>query len=256
MKIGIIGLGFVGTAIKNAYDLANIEVVCKDPAKGYNCTIEEILDTTAIFICVPSPADSSGRCDTSILYSVLEEIEDYSGIIISKVTAPPDVYQDILVKHPNLVHVPEFLTARFANDDYLNGEFIIIGGNSPFIDSVESIIKLGQKQIKKEHFCKIEEAALIKYSINSFLATKVIFMNQLYNLCKESNVDYNSMSKGMHLDNRLGNSHYEVPGPDGLYGYGGACFPKDTNALKFYSEQLNVDLTILQSAINFNKNLR
>ena len=256
MKIGIIGLGFVGSAIKNAYNQHHIEVVCRDPYKGFNSSIDEIKRADGIFVSVPSPQHDDGSCDTSILESVLEELKDYQGVVISKVTAPPNAYGSLIKKYPNLIHAPEFLVASKANEDYLNGEFAIVGGNEDYRERALDIIKAGQRNLKNYKFCSIEEASLSKYTINCFLATKVIFMNQLKNIANESNADFDTITECIALDKRLGNSHFNVPGPDGLDGFGGACFPKDTAALRFYSNTIDKNFTLLETVIKINKEIR
>ena len=130
-KIGIIGLGFVGNAIYRSiepYSYGQGALVILDPAKGHNTSYEELYECEGIFVCVPSPMKADGSCDTSILESVLLNLKNYEGVIISKVTAPPDVYQRLNDQYPNLVHAPEFLTAANAVRDYANGTFAIIGG--------------------------------------------------------------------------------------------------------------------------------
>ena len=256
MKVGIIGLGFVGSALKNAYDLANIETICVDPLKGYHKSINEVKMADAIFVCVPSPQLPSGECDISILASVMASLKDYTGVVISKVTAPPLVYKNLISQYKNLVHAPEFLVAATAKEDYVNGQFSIVGGNAEYTAKAMTVIKFGQTKIQQEKLCSIEEASLTKYSINCFLATKVIFMNQLRQIADKSGVDYASLSESIQLDSRLGSSHFMVPGPDGLYGFGGACFPKDTSALSYYAKLLNTDFSLLDEAISINNKIR
>jgi UDPglucose 6-dehydrogenase len=256
IKIGIMGLGFVGGAIKNAYDMFNVHTVCRDPLKGFDSTIDDLLTTDGIFISVPSPQNENGSCDSSILESVLEELKEYKNVIISKVTAPPNVYTSLIKKYPNLVHAPEFLIASTANEDYLTGQFSIIGGNEVYCAQALKIIKLGQRQITDYKYCSIEEASLTKYAINCFLSTKVVFMNQLKEIADSSNADFDVIKECIKLDSRLGHSHFDVPGPDGQYGFGGACFPKDTSALSYYSKLIGKDFTLLNKAININKGLR
>ena len=141
MRIGIIGLGFVGSAVKNAYDNAKIQTVCQDPAKGLNSSYEEMINTDAIFICVPSPSAEDGSCDTRILEEILEQYKDYKGIFISKVTANPVKYKELQEKYKNLLHAPEFLVAATANIDYINGQFAIIGG---LLDLCQKAVSVSQ----------------------------------------------------------------------------------------------------------------
>jgi UDPglucose 6-dehydrogenase len=256
MKVGIIGLGFVGGAVKNAYDIAGIDTVCVDPAKGFIGTFEQLGECDAVFVCVPSPIGADGSCDTSILESVMEKLKDYKGVIISKVTAPPSIYMELNSKYRNLVHAPEFLTAANANQDYLSGRFIIVGGNQPYVKQAHEIIVLGQKEVVDISYTGIGEASLTKYAINSFLATKVTFMNELFNLTKSAGLDWESVKVSVSLDSRQGHSHFDVPGPDGQFGFGGACFPKDTSALLKYAESQDVPLNVLHTAVEVNNIIR
>lgn len=256
MKIGIIGLGFVGSAVRNAYELAGIETICSDPFIGLNCSQNDILQADAIFVCVPSPQLADGACDTTILESVLEYYKNYSGIFISKVTADPLKYLELQLQYKNLVHAPEFLVAATAKDDYANGTFAIIGGHESTCKHALPIIRAGQPLIQNYKICSIQEAALTKYTINSFLATKVIFMNQIKKLASRLDVDYDTIIECVKLDARFGNSHLAVPGPDGKYGYGGACFPKDTAAILYLSRQLDVELTVLAEVIRSNNHIQ
>jgi UDPglucose 6-dehydrogenase len=97
---------------------------------------------------------------------------------------------------------------------------------------------------------------MAKYTINTFLATKVVWMNELYQLCDAMNIDYNKVVAMASADRRIGSSHLRVPGPDGSFGFGGACFPKDTVALLKYAESLNIPLNVLDAAVKKNTLLR
>lgn len=258
-KIGIIGLGFVGTAIRAAmdFDFGINKLVLLDPKLGHHATYTELRECSGIFVCVPSPQNENGSCDTSILEDVLSNLKGYTGVIISKVTAPPDVYERLHDQYPTLVHVPEFLTAAKANRDYVQGEFTFIGGSVPaYQREAERIIKLGQHDLKHTHFCTIGAAALAKYTINSFMATKVIFMNELYKLATTVGIDYDKVVSMISSDTRIGNSHLQVPGPDGNLGFGGACFPKDTEALLKYAGDQGVPMNVLDAAVKKNTLLR
>lgn len=258
-KIGIIGLGFVGNAVASSYQHSLIDIVIIDPAKGHNNTYEDIKDTSAVFVCVPSPQGDDGSCDTSILESVLQELKNikYEGVIISKVTAPPSVYEQLQKEHTNLVHVPEFLTAANAVDDYLNGEFCFIGGSvKAFKNEAERIIRMGQKKLNQVGHCSIQEASLAKYTLNCFLATKVIFMNEVAKLAEANNCNWPNISMMVSWDPRIGNTHMQVPGPDGQYGFGGMCFPKDTSAMLKFAEQADQQMNVLEAAVKKNTLLR
>ncbi len=255
-KIGIIGLGFVGGAINDSMNW-QVKTIIMDPAKGLNATYQEIKECSGIFICVPSPQDEDGTCDTSILEGVLDSLKDYTGVIISKCTAPPDVYARLNAKYPTLVHAPEFLTAARASIDYADGRFAFIGGSvGAYQREAERIIRIGQRHLEIVYYCTIAEAALAKYTINSFMATKVTFMNELYSVAQAAGIDYNNIALMIKADPRIGNSHMQVPGPDGQLGFGGACFPKDTSALLKYAEGIGAQMNVLDAAVKKNTILR
>jgi UDPglucose 6-dehydrogenase len=255
-NIGIIGLGFVGSAIRDSYFSENVVSLDTDPAKGTIGTYEQLHKCSAIFICVPSPMGANGMCDSSILESTLENLKDYKGVIISKVTATPDVYQRLQTIYDNLVYVPEFLTAAKASEDYANASFMIVGGSvEAYRNEAVRILKLAKHGLDCYH-CSIEEASLIKYAINSFLATKVVFMNEMQQLATASNCNWENIRRLLPLDTRISDSHMQVPGPDGQYGFGGMCFPKDTSALIEYARSVGVSLGVLNEATKKNTLLR
>ena len=253
---GIVGLGFVGSAVENSMQsMTNIKVVDIDPEKSTH-TIDQLGDCEGIFVCVPTPQADDGVCDTSALEDVLTKLEYYRGPIISKCTAPPAFYKKLSEKYINLIHAPEFLTAANAMRDYILGTFAMIGGSSKeFIAEAERIIRIGQKNLKEVRHCSVEEAALAKYGINTFLATKVVFMNELYLLCEKTGVDFYNVANLIKLDSRIGATHMKVPGADG-FGFAGMCFPKDTSALYHYAKSNDVDMEHMKSVIEVNKKLR
>jgi len=257
MKIGIVGLGFVGNAIRRAYEdlFTNVIVVDVDPTKSTG-TYTDLQCCDAVFVCVPSPAKDTGECDTSILNSVLYLLRDYNNVIISKTTATPQFYEKMQAVYPNLVHIPEFLKASNAREDYLKEANAIIGGSiAAYRNEAARIIKLAQPITHVEH-CSIGEAAFIKYTLNTYLATKVVFMNETAELAVAHGYNWDTIRMYLAEDNRIGLSHMQVPGPDGYYGFGGMCFPKDTTAWLKYANKLGVQLSVLKTAIKKNILLR
>jgi len=257
-KIGIVGLGIVGGAIASATSFmdTSIVIVDSDPNKGTH-TYDDLMQCDGVFICTPTPQSDDGTCDVSILLSVLDKLKNYDGVIISKSTAPIGVYTELNEKYPNLVHSPEFLTEANAFRDYVNGEFAFIGGRvKAYQREAERLIRLTQPNLKVITHCSIGEAALAKYTINTFLATKVLFMNEIYELAKKTNCDFSHVSRMVTQDKRIGASHMSVPGPDGNFGFGGMCFPKDTAALLKFAQTQGVDLSVLEAAIKKNKVFR
>jgi len=255
-KIGIVGLGFVGQAIRESISGSNVVLVDKDLSKGGD-KFEDLFTCEGIFICVPSPQADDGTCDTTILEDVLEKLQGFKGVIISKCTAPPDAYKRLNDLYPNLVHAPEFLTAANAKRDYINGKFAFIGGNVlAYQHEAERMIRITQHNLNKVIYCTISEAALAKYTINSFLATKITFMNEIYILAQNLGLDYNKITQMVVCDERIGKSHMQVPGTDGVFGFGGMCFPKDTAALIKFAEQAGVHVNVIDAAVKKNTLLR
>lgn len=256
-RIGVVGHGFVGEAITQNL-ITPFEPLILDPAKGYKSTYSQIKkECSSVFVCVPSPQDNNGYCDTSIVDDVLKNLEGYNGTIISKVTAPPDFYESWSKQLPNLIYVPEFLRAESSITDFGSTEWVIIGGSViAYQRDAARILKEIQPSIKHVEYCGIGEAAFVKYSVNTFLATKVVFMNELHQLANTHNYDWKHLAYLIKMDRRIGDSHTQVPGPDGYYGFGGACFPKDTEALLKYAEDRGINLNTLGAAVKKNTLLR
>ena len=255
MKIGIIGLGFVGGAVAHAH--RNQELVIRDPRLGVDsASIEEIKTCDAVYVCVPSPMLDSGHCDDSYMRSVLKELVDYDKVIICKSTIPPGVYASLQQHYPNIVHAPEFLTAANANFDYVNATWMLVGGDSKWADDAIAIIKSGELSATHYHKTNITTASLFKYIANSFMATKVTFMNEMFNLAAQVSVDWNEIKQIAKNDSRLGNTHWDVPGPDGLFGYGGACFSKDVSAIIEHGLDAGINLHLLKEVQELNKTYR
>jgi UDPglucose 6-dehydrogenase len=252
MKVGIIGCGVVGSAVAESYYNTKCEVSIYDPAKGYE---HDIFDSDAIFVCVPSPTLANGSCDSSMLESTLDMLKDYPNVIISKVTATPDIYTRLQKQYPNLVHAPEFLTQANSARDYRNGQLLVLGGNPEHCGQAEQVIK---RSITPSRVVKtdIASASLFKYIVNSYLALKVIAMNQYHGLAQAIGIDWNTLASMLALDSRIGASHLQVPGPDGEFGYGGMCFPKDVSALLELARQQTVNMDLLTSVVNINNMLR
>lgn len=260
MNIAVVGCGFVGNALINGLcDKVNILKI--DPKYGTSIKDLESFKANIIFICVPTPMSLEGDQDLSILDEIIENLSklDSSHLVVIKSTVLPNYIERYKERINNLVYNPEFLTEKNADDDFINSNLILFGGDK------RASLELGRfydeftKCITKEYVnTDLVTSSLIKYSINSFLATKVIFFNELYNLYKKSNSQdtWKNLTKILTLDSRIGNSHLDVPGPDGRFGFGGACFPKDTQALVMYAKNIGVELNIIKTAIGVNNNIR
>lgn len=255
MKILIVGYGFVGKAVANALR-TKYNVVIVDPQ--YTTTeIQHHPDADGIIICVPTPSLEDGGCDASIIANVLDQVIYDNLPILIKSTVTPAVTEALHEIYPslNITYSPEFLRAKTADDDFINQNYVILGGVDPdgFWQDVFTPVL---KNCKMYFHCSPIEASLVKQATNSFLATKVSFFNQLYDLCQASDANFDSVRQLIAQDPRIGNSHTLVPGLDGDRGFGGACFPKDTAALIHYANSKEVNLSVVESAVNYNKTVR
>ena len=257
--IGIVGQGFVGNAIfqkfKKFYDIKTYDL---DESKA-NSSKEETLSCDIVFVCLPTPMSSDGECHTGIVESTIEDISNYGKckIAVVKSTVTPGT-ADRLNKQYKNIHVafnPEFLTERNAVEDFNNQNRIILGGPRPATSKLKQIYS---KVFPKAHIVKTgsTHAEMVKYFTNCFLASKVSFANEMYQLCDSLDLDYDKVVEYATLDSRLGNTHWAVPGPDGSFGYGGHCFPKDLSALIKLCERLDVDPTVLKATEKKNNDVR
>ena len=257
MKIGIIGYGYVGSAVAASYP--NGEILINDPQYP-SSTVDELKEQCrAIFVCVPTPQSDSGECDTSILESVITNLDGYKGVVIAKSTASPGVYADLESKHNiKLSHVPEFLTQARAKFDYVNPHKIVVGCREEIRQQVADVIMTSAINFERVdiEYCTIQEASFFKYLANTQLAIKVVVNNEYADLAKRLGVKWERVVDIARTDYRLGATHWAVPGPDGARGFGGACFPKDTAALAHIAKENGVVLNVLAAAIDKNKTYR
>jgi UDPglucose 6-dehydrogenase len=264
-KIGIIGQGFVGTAVKEG--LSNFFDIKTFDLKG-NCTenslFELIEKVDVTFLCLPTPMKKSGECDLSIVENCLSQVglivdslnkKDF--IVVIKSTIPPGTTKSLnsQFKNINIVFNPEFLTEANANEDFKNQNRIIVGGERPHTSTVKSIF---EKAFPNVTIIKTSStiAEMVKYVTNTFLATKLSFANEIYQICQAVDIDFDKVIEYTKYDNRLGNSHWSVPGHDGDMGFGGHCFPKDISSLKFLADSKNIKTTMLTATIEKNKEVR
>jgi len=227
-NILIVGYGYVGSAIGSVFKKKELTII--DP-KINNKKIFDFKNKKfdIIFVCVDTPKNEKFKT----LKSVLKEIDltFRDTVICSKSTASPQFYfkASKALKNNKLVFSPEFLSHRTNITDFKKQKFLILGGESNDCKGIATILAPRLKYLKTIKYTDIKTAALVKYSENAFLSLKVSFFNEMYRLhkslkCGGSFIDYTSL---MGLDSRIGNTHMQVPGPDGSFGWGGHCFEKD-----------------------------
>ena len=244
MKIGIVGQGFVGTAVREGLKRF-FDIETYDIAKECTCkTLDDICNKSKIlFVCLPTPMKSDGTCYTGIVEDVLEKINALNSCktIVVKSTIPPGTTARWNNKFNNIdiVFNPEFLTEANSVNDFKNQNRIIIGGPK---NAASRVRRLFVKAFPRVKIIKTDStyAEMVKYVTNAFLSTKVSFANEMYQICQGLDVDYDKVIEYAMHDERLGYSHWSVPGPDGDFGYGGHCFPKDVKALIQVALQLEL----------------
>jgi UDPglucose 6-dehydrogenase len=254
MKLIVAGYGFVGKAVKNALkNKHQIEIV--DP-KYTSDKVNNFMDADGLIICVPTPSELNGQCNIQHVLDVLNDTPLHIPVMI-KSTVSPDKVNVIMesFKDHSIVFCPEFLKANTANDDFVNQQYIIIGGDDPF-DFWQLLFKGALPKLKIIHKCTEQEASIVKYATNSFLATKVSFFNHIYDICQSANLDFDTVRQLICQDQRIGTSHSMVPGIDGERGWGGYCFPKDTGAFVQYARSLNQSFNLLETAIEYNNKVK
>ena len=269
-KIGIIGNGFVGSSVAFGFSPqcgfdTEVKIYDKDETKSTHKLSEVVNDSDYIFLSVPTPSNQDGSINLDILFDVFEEIHnvidyeaEYHPVILIRSTVTPGTTRKIQQKYPQMYIVfnPEFLTERSAKFDFINQSRFIVGGNWGSTTKVEHLYKwrFGNSiPVIKTNF---QTAEMIKYMNNCFFATKVSFLNEMYQIAEKCGVDWDMAVEGFVRDGRIGQSHKSVPGPDGKKGYGGSCFPKDIQAMINFAQTLDVHPDVLLGAWNKNLDVR
>ncbi|BCB97220.1 UDP-glucose 6-dehydrogenase [Dissulfurispira thermophila] len=229
---------------------------------------EAVEESLVIFIAVGTPPRGDGSADLSYVDNVAEEIANHIKsykVIVTKSTVPVGTgerIRKIISEHlqqtqaintaDNLFDVvsnPEFLREGAAIEDFMRPNRVVIGAESQQAIAIMKDLYRPLYLIETPFvITNIKTAELIKYASNSFLATKISFINEMANLCEKVGADVNVVAKGMGLDRRIGPKFLHA-GP----GFGGSCFPKDTKALLRIASEHNVELGIVDAAIRANE---
>ena len=260
MRVLIVGHGFVGTAVEYGFINNDIDII--DPKWEWGRYVEwdQINPShyNIVFICVPTPMGPDGSCDASILHKVMKKFEytkndaQTAQCIVIKSTVTPKIIQKY-IDWPGVIYNPEFLTEKSANEQFVDPPFHIFGGREQDCKRLQYYYETYSLcNPCPVHIMSLEEASFTKYAINSFLATKVTFFNQLYEAVELQGCNFHKIIKAVGSDKRIGHSHTKVPGFDNKKGYGGACFPKDTSAI---TKEFNL-LTLIDECVKINNEYR
>lgn len=239
MKITIAGYGFVGHAYEQLLK-NNYEITVYDPAKGY----KDFGNPECVIVCVSTPSREDGSCEMQNVYDVIERSPSVPILIKSTISLEGwDMLVDTFPDH-KISFSPEFLRAVTAVEDLKNSKETFIGGGDTEL----------WKWVIQKPIVEMDPRALVlaKYFRNSFLATKVSFFNQIFDLCSALELDYESVRQAVTADDRIGESHSKVTEQRG---FGGHCFPKDTKAIVTSADKEGVDLSILKEAMRYNSTI-
>lgn len=264
MKIVIAGYGVVGKAVHYALEhhpmfhsgyigSQNVEkmrrmehsVWVDDPNEvKYDSKTYHNIDTSVIgpvdgvIVCVATPMRKDGSCNTDNIRDVFQKYGDTKYLIKSAVD-PVWLTQYAKAFKGTYTYSPEFLGGSNSNRDpeleFLRQTYAIYGGDD--CRWWDELLRPCLTELKEVKYCSLEQATFAKYVENSFLATKVTFFNEMYRIYNEIGFEgFDQMVDAITIDPRIGRSHSQVPGPDGKFGWGGHCLPKDVNALRMISK--------------------
>ncbi len=271
MKLGIVGQGFVGLALKAGFEKHyEIETYDKYEVDKSTCDLADLVaKCKVIFVCVPTPMNLDGSCHTDIVESVVKEIDKWSyaywgnknikPTVVIKSTIPPGTTDRLHRKYKSVdvIFNPEFLTEATFIEDFKNQNRIILGGVRRGTNKLRQVYS---KVFPRTTIVKTgaKHAEMVKYFTNCFLATKVSFANEMKMLCDELDLDYDKVVEYATYDERLGKTHWAVPGPDGELGFGGHCLPKDLNALISVAvdNSLGLYINVLSGVLETNNKVR
>ncbi len=250
MKVGIVGIGVVGGACKFGFELLGQHVAVHDIA--LDTTLDDVVESEIVYICVPTPRDVDGSCDISIVREVLDGLKErnYTGIIAIKSTVAPGTTEALReITGMNLCFVPEFLRERCAITDFTeNHDVCIIGCKD---DETYETIKECHGSLP-EKFVKLNptEAEFCKYFNNTYNAMLVVFANSFYEACKLKGADYTKVKNAIVSRKHI-HSHY-LECNDNFRGFGGMCLPKDVSAMAKLMEE--TDINFFQNLLDENDN--
>lgn len=270
--VGVVGHGYIGKAVDSFFN-GKCRVLVYDKAKlDLNTLADVVGQSELIFVAVPTPMRLDGSCHTGIVESVLSDIKSKATeisrnlegfIVVIKSTVYPGFTEEMKEKFfpMRIMFSPEFLTEKNSIDDFKKTNRVIFGGDvrdahvgCAFFHGVQP------ERVKRNELLLLQTeplvAEMVKLFANGILATKVMFSNEVYLMCESLGIPYDDVRSLACLDERIGSSHTTVPGHDGDLGYGGHCFPKDMQSLRYVAKELSIPERIFSAVIERNEELR
>ena len=267
MKIGIVGNGFVGSSVAFGFSPptgceAEIRIYDKDESKSLNTLEEVVNESDYIFVSVPTPSNKDGSINIDIVEDIFDQMNRHNyrkdNIFLLRSTVIPGTTRKIQenCRRLRIVFNPEYLTERSAKFDFINQARFVVGGEDKYTNKVEELFKWRFGESIPVIKTNYETAEMVKYMNNCYFATKVSFLNEMYQIANKCGVDWDKAVEGFIRDGRIGHSHMNVPGPDGKFGFGGSCFPKDMQAMINFAESLGIEPSVLKGTWNKNLDVR
>ncbi|MEK7578657.1 MAG: hypothetical protein AAB456_03005 [Patescibacteria group bacterium] len=253
-RIGVVGIGVLGDAIKKFYESNGDKIYCYDKDKRLG-SVKELNKADLVFVCVPTPRGQNDECDISIVDEVIGYLTG-EKIVVIKSTVIPFTTDKLQIKYPRhtLIFNPEFLTEKRAFADFCNPTIQIVGYTGKCNEAFAcGLLKI----LPPARFSKIMPAAaaeMFKYVRNSYLAAKNSFFSQIHELCRQTGINYEFIKETAENDPWIGREHLD-PFRDGYRGFNGKCLPKDTEAFLMWAKKRGSDLSVLERVIESNSAL-
>jgi UDPglucose 6-dehydrogenase len=253
-EIGIIGAGVVGGALLGWLRAQGRDAAVYDPPQGFTSR-DAVEDAGVVFVCVPTPYTPGVGFDDSYLLEAVAAISRPKLVVIKSTVLPgtTDLLQERYPQHRFMFN-PEFLREASAYDDFVNPDRQIVGCTDASRGDAERVMSM-LPRAPFERICAAREAEMAKYAANSFLAVKVSFANEVFDLCARMRIGYDAVREIVGADARIGGSHMDVFDA-GYRGYAGKCLPKDSKALLDLARSLKVELQVLGAADRVNSRLQ
>jgi len=253
MKIGLLGKGTVGSAVYEGLEFLGHTMSFYDPAHS-GSKLENVLDTDIIFICVPTNQAPNGDCDTSIVESSVQSLDQlgYRGLVCIKSTVIPGTSERLQNQYPRLriASVPEFLRAKTALADFIHSHDLLVIGTHREED-FELVKKAHGFYPRYSVQVTPTEAEIVKYFNNVHHAMQVTFANITYEVCQQLGANYMNVYNAITQRDCI-NPNYLMANKN-MRGYGGHCLPKDTSAWNNLIKQLGLDYQLIDSVIKDNE---
>lgn len=252
MKIGIVGVGMVGKAIRHGFTRIGHDVKPFDINMA-GTTLKQALDSEAVFVCVPTPSAEDGSCDVSIVERIVGDIAKakYRGVVVLKSTVEPGTTDRLHKRHKllRLAFCPEFLREKATYTDFVEQHDVCIIG--AYNEKDYEIVRNAHDPLPQNYAMMSPlEAEFCKYFSNMFNAMRITFANQFYDVTKAAGADYQKIKNAITKRRNIPNFYLDVN--DNFRGFGGSCLPKDTKAFAAFVKKLGLTVPLFEQIVKEN----